>query len=203
MSLRNWRGLVGLAAALLLSPGASVAESLARAAEIITATDVPIPAEAKAQGHYGAVKVTGVINESGSVVDLAVSQSSRSPILDAAALAGVSKWKFTPALDAEGRPVSKKLRTEVEFDPLDMADFPSYTCRKVNAETDWYMSAFPENGDNESRMYSLMLGMGSILGRREIPSDPVAFKKVWDRTISACRSSPGAIFMRKFVEQGR
>ncbi|WP_419319400.1 energy transducer TonB [Caulobacter sp. ErkDOM-E] len=199
----NWQCPFVLAAVLLLLPELSVADGLARAAQVITSTDVPTPAEAQAQGHYGTVGVAGVIDESGSIVDLTVSQSSRSPILDAAALSGVSKWKFTPALDPNGQPVSKKFRTEVEFDPLDLADLPLYTCQKVTVETVWYMQAFPEKGNNESRMYSLLRGMGAILGRGEIPSDPAQFKKVWDKTIDACRTLPRAPFVKKFVEQAR
>lgn len=203
MILPSLQRRVALAAVLLLLPGVSVADGLARAAKVVTSTDIPIPAEAQAQGHYGTVRVAGVIDETGSVVNASISQSSRSPILDAAALSGVSDWKFTPALDSEGHPVSKKFQTDVDFDPLDMADFPSYTCRKVTVETDWYMQAFPEKGNNESRMYPLVLGMGAILGRAEIPSDPTKFKNAWDKTISACRSSPRAIFIKKFIEQAR
>ncbi|MDB5430185.1 MAG: Protein TonB [Caulobacter sp.] len=201
--LRSWRNLVGLLAAFLLLPTISIADGLARGAEVVSSTDIPIPDDAQAQGQYGTVRVVGVIDEAGSVVDLAIAQSSRSTILDAAALSGVSKWKFRPALDAEGHPTRQKFHTDVEFDPLDVGELNSYTCRKVTTETDWYVKTYSEDSEENSRMYLLLSSAGILFHRPGFPHDRAGFKRVWDKTISACRTSPNAIFIRKFVESGR
>lgn len=62
-----------------------------------------LPEAAKALGHNGEVVVKAVIAHSGLPTDVALAQSSQSPLLDAAALEAVRGWRFARPLDLLGR----------------------------------------------------------------------------------------------------
>src|SRR5215813_8537304 len=68
----------------------------------ITAADYPI--QSVRLGEQGTVAVQYQIDETGAVVECAVTRSSGLQRLDQAACAVVVRWKFTPATQA-GKPV--------------------------------------------------------------------------------------------------
>ena len=75
--------------------------------------DPPVyPPEAVAAGAAGVVVVEATISPTGEVTDVEVVRSV--PLLDEAAVAAVSEWRYTPAL-LDGEPVSTRMTVSVTF----------------------------------------------------------------------------------------
>jgi len=72
------------------------------------------PPEAVAAGTEGVVVVEATISPTGEVTDMEVLRSV--PLLDEAAVAAVSEWRYTPAL-VDGEPVSTRMTVTVTFTP--------------------------------------------------------------------------------------
>jgi protein TonB len=72
------------------------------------------PSAARQAGVEGTVLVKLLVSERGEVESAEVARSSGSAQLDAAALAALRRWRFTPALD-QGRPVQWEVRVPVRF----------------------------------------------------------------------------------------
>lgn len=72
------------------------------------------PPEAVAAGAEGVVVVEATISPTGEVTDVEVLRSV--PLLDEAAVAAVSEWRYTPAL-VDGEPVSTRMTVTVTFTP--------------------------------------------------------------------------------------
>ena len=72
------------------------------------------PPKARAQKIQGRVLLIVVVDESGKVEDN-VQIVDSIPMLDQAAIDAVHKWTFTPARDAEGKPVRVQLQVGVPF----------------------------------------------------------------------------------------
>jgi protein TonB len=61
----------------------------------------------------GTVRVRVVIDEHGEVIGATVVQSI--PLLDAAAVEAVRRWRFKPARDCEGKPIRTWVEIPVKF----------------------------------------------------------------------------------------
>jgi periplasmic protein TonB len=72
------------------------------------------PVMAKQRGHQGQILLHVLVTTEGTVSELTIKQSSGHASLDAAALAAVKNWLFTPATE-DGRPVSIWVDVPVEF----------------------------------------------------------------------------------------
>ena len=75
--------------------------------------DPPVyPPEAVAAGAEGVVVLEATISPTGEVTDVEVVHSV--PLLDEAAVAAVSEWRYTPVL-RDGEPVSTRMTVSVSF----------------------------------------------------------------------------------------
>ena len=72
------------------------------------------PAEAKEKGIQGAVRLSAVITESGSVRVLEILEGS--PLLVPPAITAAERWKYTPCL-IDAKPVEVKTILEISFSP--------------------------------------------------------------------------------------
>jgi protein TonB len=70
------------------------------------------PEEAKSNGIQGTVALEVVVSTEGDVIETEVKKSV--PLLDEAAVAAVSQWKYTPTL-LNGQPVEVILTVTVRF----------------------------------------------------------------------------------------
>jgi protein TonB len=77
--------------------------------------DVPpeYPSAAQAKKLAGVVVIEAVVNQNGEVTGATV-KTSVAPLLDAAALAAVRQWRYTPALK-NGQPVEVIITVTVSF----------------------------------------------------------------------------------------
>lgn len=90
------------------------ANKVAHPPEIETYVVPDYPAKARAQKIQGRVLLIVIVDESGKVEDN-VQIVDSIPMLDQAAVDAVHKWTFTPAHDAEGKPVRVQLQVGVPF----------------------------------------------------------------------------------------
>ncbi|MGE5547002.1 MAG: energy transducer TonB [Solirubrobacterales bacterium] len=86
----------------------------------ISAEKPAYPRAARQRGWEGLVVLTVRVNAEGCPTDVAIKVSSGIGILDTAARDAVSRWRFSPALDA-GRPIEAALDVPVRFSLKDEA----------------------------------------------------------------------------------
>ncbi|MSR78035.1 MAG: TonB family protein [Candidatus Omnitrophica bacterium] len=78
------------------------------------------PKIAREKGWQGKVSLRVLVSQRGTAVDAYVAESSGHPELDRAALEGIWKWKFRPAIIG-GKPYSTWIRVPVQFKLSDPA----------------------------------------------------------------------------------
>ena len=95
-----------------------VASVLAAPYQPPTAVSTPAVDRAILAGYNGAVHGADVrftINEDGSVGEIEIVASSGSSALDAAIVDTISKWRFSPATDSNGKPVASSKTEYIDF----------------------------------------------------------------------------------------
>ncbi|WP_426020778.1 energy transducer TonB [Brevundimonas sp. DWR2-3-1b1] len=103
------------------SASAAMAGALANKARATTAPsfikqpDYIRPEAAKSAGEFGEVVLSGIIGEDGKFTEPKVKISSRSALIDAAALASVGAMLFEPAHDANGKALSIPANLPLEY----------------------------------------------------------------------------------------
>ena len=83
-----------------------------QAAEILERTLPEYPALARQQGLFGTVELEALVDEEGRVRNVRVVRGA--PVLGAAALKAVLKWKYKPAL-LNGKPVASPVEVRISF----------------------------------------------------------------------------------------
>ena len=73
------------------------------------------PAMARRRGYTGQVVLDVLVGQSGSVVDLRVSNSSGHAVLDEAAITAVKTWLFEPGL-RDSKKVKMWVRVPIRFE---------------------------------------------------------------------------------------
>jgi TonB family protein len=106
----NTKGMISCEDYQREHPEAPPAEQAAEATRMVPPR---YPKEAKKAKIEGRVVLRVAIGVDGVVGDVTVVESV--PGLDAAAIAAVRGWEFTPALDCEGNPISSSLAVPVVF----------------------------------------------------------------------------------------
>ncbi|BBB91976.1 MAG TPA: energy transducer TonB [Methylomusa anaerophila] len=95
-------------------PGPSKPSGPTRSVRVIAGGEPDYPQVARQNGWEGTVKLRVLVSEQGLVEDVQVIASSGYSQLDQAALAGVRRWQFSPALK-EGMPVAEWVAVPVRF----------------------------------------------------------------------------------------
>jgi TonB family protein len=84
---------------------------------VLQITPAWYPNAARDAGVGGLVIITGVVRETGALVDLKVSESAQTPFGLDRALSAVRQWTFSPGL-SNGKKVAVEVMCGVEFGPL-------------------------------------------------------------------------------------
>jgi TonB family protein len=160
--------------------------------QLLTQPSLVYPEVAKKEGHQGTVKIRLSINAEGAVDGAEVVESSKSALLDAAAIELTKSWNFSPAIDSEGHSVSTKALVPIEYVKDSIADLPSKTCSDFNSDVKWFKSVYPDKPIAEMRIYNLSLGAlvvgsGSTSQMIEISKK---FKKAYEKTLVRCADKP-------------
>lgn len=165
------------------------------------------PPEARQAGHQGTVVVAITVQPDGTLTDARIIESSRSPLLDKAALDATA----AATVDLAQRP-----RKAVTVNP----EFPFYnvslvaparglaqlTCADFVADVRWFEQAWPERKRQDVRDYQVMLAP-FLYAAVQTPTKEAMLQSgraiqrtraQLDRTIDACAATPEALFTATF-----
>ncbi|WP_284125745.1 energy transducer TonB [Parerythrobacter aestuarii] len=168
-----------------------------------------MPEEAKALGHHGAVRIAGTIMPDGSIGNAEVSASSRSTILDAAALEAVKGWRYAAPFDLQGEPASYDVVFALDFGQGKdggsyLSGIETYRCEAFIKEYDWWRSAFPEADPDDYDLRKMLIGAEFLVAISK-SGDTKGFKDRMERwngkfakTIEGCRKRPRKLFREEY-----
>ena len=88
---------------------------VAESAALIKSSKPVYPSAARRAGVEGRVLLEILVGSSGRVESVRVAESSGHQSLDQSALRSVSRWRFRPAKNSRGNPVSQKVRIPIDF----------------------------------------------------------------------------------------
>ena len=208
---------------------ASFAQSVAPALPLvatrptIVASPQPDVTNARKLGHHGKVMARATITVDGTLRDIEVEQSSKSPLLDAAVKQALLTWKLRPAIDAEGRPVEYPAKLSFEFNgDIKQGWLARYDCGSFTRDMNWWRSVNPGVPDSEHEQYKMVAGarvladpnnpLGRPLSGTFVAGNPNAGTamqktaelqdKEWRKAVERCKTATDELFIDQFSVSG-
>jgi TonB family protein len=190
-----------------VSASPAMAEAIANKGRIKTPphfvqepSDVRPEAAAQA-GQFGDLVLSGIIGPDGKLHEAKITQSSRSAILDAAALAAVPTMLFEPAKDADGKPLSVPANLPFEYLATDFhgpRGLAHYQCTQFVRDYDWWYRAWP--ADKQDRVYKTLRGFAAV---NDLHSGKTSdFASEWKDAIERCRKAPDRLMLDMLKPHG-
>lgn len=185
-----------LLAALSLGCESAIAQQRARTLPtMIGGSMLVYPQQAKADGHQGTAVIRTDISAEGTVTGVAIARSSKSALLDDAALEFVRTSQFSPALDQADRPMSLQVAIPVEYVKDSVSNLAEKTCADFDIDMRWFLATYPDKKVGDMRLYLLSLGLFAqydlISGTKtDFGEYPRTFAKAFDVMIRHCREHP-------------
>lgn len=185
----------------------------------IAGTTPAFPEEAKQLGHNGKVVAKGRIDETGKLVDVSIAESSKSPLLDGAVLTALADWRFAVPKDLAGTPKATDVSLPFDFSQAEgsaqsyIGNLRFYRCDVFVRETDWWVSAHPDQPISRHQFYTFMAGvqllvpealglpkanLGSPAGIKELSTRHAT---AWSNAVTRCRASPQSTFLAEYRKQ--
>jgi TonB family protein len=175
---------------------------------------------ARAKGHHGRVEVSGILGVDGKLTEIGVVLSSKSTLLDQAAIDSARNGRFEPAYDRHGKPIAVWItlafQTYGRYLPYQSDDNviyyrSTYRCDEFLGETTWWRSVWPERAWNEHDFYQLTFGLKQRVMQRPlgIPdvdrflADHEEHRKSWLRAMDACRLYPKSPLIAVWAPEGK
>ncbi|MDQ8191437.1 energy transducer TonB [Roseibacillus persicicus] len=93
----------------------ALASKVSSAPTVISKKAPLYPSSAKRAGLEGTTQITATISPSGKVSAASISRSSGHSALDSSALAAVKRWKFAPARNSLGEPITHQVTVPITF----------------------------------------------------------------------------------------
>jgi TonB family protein len=143
--------------ALLLSAHACAAEP--QKPKMVDSKPLEYPEDAKRSGHQGTVVVEVTILANDTISAPVVKISSRSAILDQAAVLFIQRAKYTHGTDEQGNAIDIAVAIPVNFRKDSSADLKEKTCDDFVVDYQWFTKTFPELNVGEMTIYKLTLGL--------------------------------------------
>lgn len=158
---------------------------------------------ARAAGEHGKVVIAGKIGADGQLFDAVVATSSRSPTLDAAALAAAQASRLRPYRDNAGQPLAVPVNLSFAFDnyhtPGPGGGILRYRCDQFVRDENWWQATWPASEKNG--FYTLMLGLSMMSqGVLSNPSGIKEAKAAFDARLADARRDCAAQPDRLFVD---
>lgn len=161
MSLTLNRTRLALSVALILSLPAAHAQPIQARAVIVEPGSAYYGAELMKAGVQGTSVVSGMLQNDGSLQDLAIQASSRSAALDEAALVFVKTRHFkAKGGEADARPMP--LLVPVEFMKDDLFTLDRKTCADLNVDVAYKDRTFPEDVAASPKVVEMAVGLLTI-----------------------------------------
>lgn len=170
-----------------------------------------IPEAARAAGHFGKVRIVGIIGIDGRFSETTIATSSRSDILDTAALAAAQAAVFEPARDANGEPLAIRVVMPFEFSNAKSAGKGGgalrYKCDQFARDYDWWFKTWP--ADEKDDFYYLVLGLTTTaqlhagkLDASNVRATTEGFEARWKKAVKTCQAKPDKLFLDVFKPEG-
>lgn len=158
-----------------------------------------MPAEALRAGHQGSVLVRFQVMEDGRPGEGEVVSSSRSPLLDRAALRGLRLLRFQPAQNAAGEPVMATVQLRMDF--LEWPE-PGHRCEALGRQVSWTRGAWAEAPAVQWRLLAPHLQLVLAPGEALPPTEPerAALLERAARVTAACAATPARAFAEVWRE---
>jgi TonB family protein len=176
----------------------------------IGGSEPAFPESAKAAFHNGKVRLSGRIDPSGRLVDVKITKSSKSPLLDDASIATLDGYRYETPKDFSGNSVSVDSSYEFNFHQAEagsgsyISGLKLYKCATFIGETEWWTQANPEAKPSDQEFNRFMgglafiateaLGWGKIDALNAIKRHPIA----WNYALTECRKQPNSTFFEHY-----
>lgn len=170
---------------------------------------------ARATGHYGIVKISGILGTNGKLTKLRIAESGKSALLDNAALESAKHSKFSKALDESGVQYPVWITVQIETDGRYLPEGAEwdvkfyrkdYSCVEFTGDMDWWRSAWPDRKWNENKFYAMIQHVRILSLQRSFWQDHKNAQKLnrdmqksrdelatsWNSKIELCRKQPDA-----------
>ncbi|MCC6926016.1 energy transducer TonB [Novosphingobium sp.] len=168
------------------------------------------PEEALAQGHHGTPVHAVTLNPDGSIREIKLITSSRSAVLDKAAGDLLAGTKFSPALDAAGKPIEYTFRAPVEFerwtDDGKGGNLLTYRCADFVRENQWWETAYADTPKAKPSLREVLVGLRFVTNPAARTADGLKnliaqSDKEWNKAISKCRAKPDQLVIDQFEQK--
>lgn len=198
----NFRGDPDLPVGRAIPLPLSVVQTLARPMTV-RHVQASFPEEARAAGHHGTVQVTVTIAPSGAITDAAVTTTSKSSLLDAAALDAARRSTFRPGVGPDGQSTGGMLTLDYAFDGR---VFDGYRCEQALRDFTWWSSVWPDRDDPMKRTIGQLVWAQQLLHTkfsvRASTRNRRAFEEGWGKALAACSAAPTAMFAAALSQSG-
>lgn len=168
---------------------------------IISAPKPGAQLKARALGHHGNVIAKATVATDGSLKNIVIEQSSRSPMLDEAVLSVLAKWKVSPAKDANGNliEVITKIPFSFEGDGTDLW-LSKYRCDAFTRDFDWWKSANPDkNWEEDYWLYNVVIGARAAANPKGLMAGLTTSapdgRADWNNAIQQCAKRPNELMI--------
>jgi TonB family protein len=135
--------------------------SIGQSAKTLNVVPAIYPDAARSAGHQGTTEISALIQADGSLANIKVLQSSHSSILDQAALAAISKWRFVAPVDEKGKPRPFTFTYGFDFYKVPLIRpenaLAMLTCRDFVADVEWFETTYPNRSRQDLRDYQAVL----------------------------------------------
>jgi TonB family protein len=176
----------------------------------ITGSEPAFPEAAKAAFHNGKVVISGRIDPDGQFVEAKVTKSSKSDLLDGAALAALAASRFERPIDLAGNPTSFDASFEYKFSQAEagggsyISGLKGYKCSTFIGETDWWTQANPGAKPSNQEFYTFMAGLAFIApealgwGKPGLVEAMSRHPFAWQHALAECRTKPDSTFLEQY-----
>lgn len=184
------------ATALSAASDASATTGATRLQAVYTPQPLYPPA-ARAAGHQGTVVIGVLVSAEGDLLQAHVQRSSRSALLDQAALDAVRQWRFRPATDPLGQAIESAGSVPFTFRKDSPASLPSKTCADLNVDLPRWRSLYPEAPLQDADVYPLaqQLLIAPLRTASQLQQALASFPQAFAEAIRDCQRQPRARFM--------
>ncbi len=167
--------------------------------------------DARAQGHHGSVSVTGVIDSTGHLSHATIFETSRSPILDTAALKAATQSDYIVYKDKSGHSgfrevILPKYGFYNHFWKSNEHNALNYSCDQVLKDQRWWHATWPEKMPDPFKQWLMDLSWFNDHddnGKSKPAQTSLAsFEDRWQAASQLCETQPGSLFIDLFKPEG-
>jgi TonB family protein len=183
---------------------APVEPKLARikAVVIYPAASSPYTPELAAQGVQGTTDLRVKLSSDGAPSAVSVQSSSRSAVLDEAAIEIGKKLKFNLK---DGKAPVDDLVVPVDFQRDSFAKLPDKTCADFNVDVGYFKTTFPELKPSDMKLVNATVGLLFVQGMKNASHGELrALSKkgaaAASGIVDACAQKPEANYLKTFTE---